>query len=109
MHWLSRLFHRSKQDAQLDSELRFHVEQQTADNIAAGIRSRRSAPSRSRAIWRRHVGEVDYTHRRHAGSFTSHCPTALVQGSAAGNRPCQALGQGAGTSAHRRNRPCRAR
>jgi predicted permease len=37
MRWLSRFFHRSKQDAQLDSELRFHVEQQTADNIAAGM------------------------------------------------------------------------
>ncbi|HEV2205732.1 MAG TPA: ABC transporter permease [Candidatus Acidoferrales bacterium] len=37
MRWLSRFFHRSKQDAQLDSELRFHIERQTADNIAAGI------------------------------------------------------------------------
>jgi putative ABC transport system permease protein len=37
MRWLSRLFRRSEQDAQLDSELRFHVEQQTADNIAAGM------------------------------------------------------------------------
>jgi putative ABC transport system permease protein len=37
MRWLSRLFHRRKQDAQLDSELRFHVEQQTADYIAAGM------------------------------------------------------------------------
>ncbi len=37
MRWVSRLFHRRKQDAQLDSELRFHVEQQTADNIAAGM------------------------------------------------------------------------
>jgi predicted permease len=37
VNWLGRLFHRSKQDAQLDSELRFHVEQQTADNIAAGM------------------------------------------------------------------------
>ena len=37
MRWLSRFFHRSKQDGQLDSELRFHVEQQTADNIAAGM------------------------------------------------------------------------
>jgi putative ABC transport system permease protein len=46
MHWLSRLFHRCKQDAQLDSELRFHVEQRTADNIAAGMNAdeaRRSA------------------------------------------------------------------
>jgi predicted permease len=37
MSWLSRLFRRRKQEAQLDSELRFHVEQQTADNIAAGM------------------------------------------------------------------------
>ena len=43
---LSRLFHRHKQDAHLDSELRFHVEQQTAENIAAGMsadEARRSA------------------------------------------------------------------
>ena len=37
MTWLSRLFRKSKQDAQLDSELRFHIEQQTAANIAAGM------------------------------------------------------------------------
>src|SRR5215469_1984763 len=37
MTWLSRLLRKGKQDAQLDSELRFHVEQQTADNIAAGM------------------------------------------------------------------------
>ena len=37
MRWLSRFFHRRKQDAQLDSELRFHVEQQIADNVAAGM------------------------------------------------------------------------
>jgi putative ABC transport system permease protein len=37
VRWLSRLFHRRKQEAQLDSELRFHVEQQTADYIGAGM------------------------------------------------------------------------
>jgi macrolide transport system ATP-binding/permease protein len=37
MTWLSRLFRKSKQDAQLDSELRFHVEQQIAANIASGM------------------------------------------------------------------------
>jgi putative ABC transport system permease protein len=37
VNWLVRIFRRSKQDAQLDSELRFHVEQQIVDNIAAGI------------------------------------------------------------------------
>ncbi|HEV2205730.1 MAG TPA: ABC transporter permease, partial [Candidatus Acidoferrales bacterium] len=37
MNWIGRLFRRSKQDAQLDSELRFHVDQQTAENVAAGM------------------------------------------------------------------------
>jgi predicted permease len=37
MTWLSRLFRKGKQDAQLDSELRFHVEQQTAENISTGM------------------------------------------------------------------------
>jgi putative ABC transport system permease protein len=37
MTWLFRLFRKSKQEAQLDSELRFHVEQQIADNIATGM------------------------------------------------------------------------
>jgi putative ABC transport system permease protein len=37
MTWLARFFRGRKQDAQLDSELRFHVEQQTADNIASGM------------------------------------------------------------------------
>lgn len=37
MTWLGRLFRKSKQEAQLDSELRFHIDQQTADGIAAGI------------------------------------------------------------------------
>jgi predicted permease len=35
--WFARLIHKQKQDAQLDSELRFHVEQQTAANIASGM------------------------------------------------------------------------
>ncbi|HEX5424796.1 MAG TPA: ABC transporter permease [Candidatus Acidoferrales bacterium] len=37
MNWISRLFCKSKLDNQLDSELCFHIEQQTADNIAAGM------------------------------------------------------------------------
>ena len=37
MTWLDRVFHKSKLERQLDSELRFHIEQQTADNIAAGM------------------------------------------------------------------------
>jgi predicted permease len=37
VNWLGRFFRKSKLENQLDSELRFHVEQQTADNIAAGM------------------------------------------------------------------------
>ena len=46
MTWFARLIRKHKQDVHLDSELRFHVEQQTADNIAAGMNhdeARRSA------------------------------------------------------------------
>jgi putative ABC transport system permease protein len=37
VNWLGRFFRKSKLERQLDSELRFHVEQQSADNIAAGM------------------------------------------------------------------------
>src|SRR6267154_3245652 len=37
MNWLRRLFHKSHGENQLDKELRFHLEQQIADNIAAGL------------------------------------------------------------------------
>src|SRR6185437_16788558 len=45
--WFFRFFRRGKLDSQLDSELRFHVEQQTADNIAAGMNP---AEARRRAL-----------------------------------------------------------
>jgi putative ABC transport system permease protein len=38
MNWLRRLLHKSRSESQLDKELRFHLEQQVADNIAAGSR-----------------------------------------------------------------------
>jgi putative ABC transport system permease protein len=37
MSWLSRLLHKSRSEAHLDKELRFHIEQQIADNVAAGM------------------------------------------------------------------------
>jgi hypothetical protein len=37
VNWLGRFFRKTKLESQLDSELRFHVEQQTAENIAAGM------------------------------------------------------------------------
>jgi len=37
MNWLRRLFHKSRSEAQLDNELRFHLDQQVAAYMAAGI------------------------------------------------------------------------
>src|SRR6185437_1541138 len=55
MTWLSRLFRRGKLEMQLDSELRFHVEQQIADNVAAGMSP---AEARRRALAQ--FGGVEY-------------------------------------------------
>ncbi len=38
MRWLMRLFRRSKLEAQLDSELRFHIDERTAELIAGGAK-----------------------------------------------------------------------
>ena len=37
MHWLTRLLCKEKSEKQLDAELRFHLERQTADNLAKGM------------------------------------------------------------------------
>jgi putative ABC transport system permease protein len=37
MRWLQRLFHKSQAAKELDKELRFHLEQQIVDDVAAGI------------------------------------------------------------------------
>src|SRR5271167_1176460 len=37
MNWLRRLLHRSRNESQLDKELRFHLDQQIADYVAAGM------------------------------------------------------------------------
>jgi predicted permease len=37
MSWLQAFFHRTERERQLDTELRFHLEQQIKDNIAAGL------------------------------------------------------------------------
>jgi hypothetical protein len=40
IRWIQRLFRNRALDQQLDAELRFHVEQQTADLVAAGVNPR---------------------------------------------------------------------
>ena len=37
MRWFTRLFHKQQAEKQLDAELRFHMERQIADYIAAGL------------------------------------------------------------------------
>ena len=37
MHWLTRIFRKQQSEKQLDSELRFHLERQTADYTSAGM------------------------------------------------------------------------
>jgi predicted permease len=37
MHWIARLFRKTQAEKQLDSELRFHLEQQAADHVARGV------------------------------------------------------------------------
>src|SRR3989442_3246401 len=37
MTWLSRFLHKSRSESHLDKELRFHIEQQITDYVAAGM------------------------------------------------------------------------
>jgi len=37
MHWVRRPFQKSRTEKHLDKELRFHLEQQIADYVAAGL------------------------------------------------------------------------
>ncbi|MGB7728219.1 MAG: ABC transporter permease [Candidatus Acidiferrum sp.] len=37
LHWLRRVFHKSRAETDLDRELRFHLEQLISDNLAAGM------------------------------------------------------------------------
>jgi len=46
VRWLLRLFRKAVHRKALDAELRFHLEQQIADDIAGGTASRRGTPPR---------------------------------------------------------------
>ncbi len=54
MSWLRRLVHKSHSESQLDKELRFHLEQQIADNIAAG-----SSPELARRQAQQEFGGIE--------------------------------------------------
>jgi putative ABC transport system permease protein len=54
MRWWTRVFLKSRAESQLDSELRFHLEQQVGSYIAAGM-----APGEARRRARREFGGLD--------------------------------------------------
>jgi putative ABC transport system permease protein len=54
MKWLRRLFHKSQADRQLDSELRFHLDEQVSEYIAAG-----TPPDEARRHARLEFGGLD--------------------------------------------------
>jgi putative ABC transport system permease protein len=54
MRWYQRLFRRARTERQLDAELRFHVERQVADYIAAGL-----TPEEARRRARLEFGGLD--------------------------------------------------
>jgi len=74
MRWLTRLFQRRKQDAQLDAELRFHVEQQTADNIAAGMN-----PDEARRRALAQFGGLEYIKEETRDARGTHFVETLLQ------------------------------
>ena len=56
MRWLTSLFRRRRADEQLDAEVRFHIEEQVAEYVAAGMSEREA--------WRRarmELGGVEQT------------------------------------------------
>ena len=67
MHWLTRILRKQQSEKQLDSELRFHLERQTADYIAAGM-----APDEARRRARLDFGGLEAvkeeTRASHRGS-----------------------------------------
>ncbi|HLW43849.1 MAG TPA: ABC transporter permease [Candidatus Acidoferrales bacterium] len=74
MTWVARLFRKGKQDARLDSEVRFHVEQQIADNIAAGVNP---AEARRRALAQ--FGGVEYVKEECREARGTHFIETLLQ------------------------------
>jgi putative ABC transport system permease protein len=74
MRWLTRLFRKGKLEKQLDSELRFHVEQQTAENVAAGMSS---GEARRRALAQ--FGGTEYIKEECRDARGTHFVESLLQ------------------------------
>ncbi|MGH9782432.1 MAG: ABC transporter permease, partial [Candidatus Acidiferrales bacterium] len=74
MTWLSRLIRKEKQDTQLDSELRFHVEQQIAENLATGM-----APAEARRRALAQFGGTEYIKEECRDARGTHFIETLLQ------------------------------
>ncbi|HXT74216.1 MAG TPA: ABC transporter permease, partial [Candidatus Angelobacter sp.] len=74
MRWVRRLFRKRALDNQLDSELHFHVEQQTADNIAAGM-----SPIEARRRALAQFGGLEYIKEETRDARGTHFIESLVQ------------------------------
>ncbi|HEX5424795.1 MAG TPA: ABC transporter permease [Candidatus Acidoferrales bacterium] len=74
MNWISRFFRKSKLDNQLDSELRFHIEQQTADNVAAGM-----TPDEARRRALAQFGGLEYIKEEARDARGTHFLESLLQ------------------------------
>src|SRR5579864_1137026 len=74
MRRVRRLFRKRALDNQLDSELRFHVEQQTADNIAAGM-----SPTEARRRALAQFGGLEYIKEETRDARGTHFVETLLQ------------------------------
>ncbi|HKV28923.1 MAG TPA: ABC transporter permease [Candidatus Acidoferrales bacterium] len=74
MRWLTRLFRKRALDKQLDSELHFHVEQQIAENITAGM-----SPSEARRRALAQFGGLEYIKEETRDARGTHFLETLLQ------------------------------
>ncbi|HEX5423770.1 MAG TPA: ABC transporter permease, partial [Candidatus Acidoferrales bacterium] len=74
MGWLTRLVRRSRADKQLDSELRFHLEQQIAEYLASGM-----PPDEARRRARLEFGGLDQVKERVHAAHRGHFIETLLQ------------------------------
>ncbi|HEV2500894.1 MAG TPA: ABC transporter permease [Terriglobia bacterium] len=74
MRWYQRLFRRARTERQLDAELRFHLEQQIADYIAAGM-----LPEEARRRARLEFGGLDQVKEECRDVGAAHFIETLIQ------------------------------
>src|SRR5258708_30527133 len=74
MYWFRRLFHKEKTEHQLDAELRFHLEQRTADYIRDGM-----SPNQARRQARLEFGGMEGVKEECRESRRVHTGETLLQ------------------------------